>query len=111
MSITYFDEGQGEVQYNSTESEDPPTYLGLITPYELTRTGTNAWKTVTIRIDNAQFKNKLQGGFADFRLNDKGGQLFVSKITIQKPQPQAKMRSVIYKCDTLDYDEEKGGAS
>ena len=91
VTLTYFDEGTGEFefQYNSTSSDEGPDYLGLCYPYVLTRTGTGEWVTTTFKLDNAQFDNKLQGGLADFRLNDKGEQLFVSKISIQKTDPDA----------------------
>jgi hypothetical protein len=86
IEVTYYDRGTSpfRLQYNSTLPDDPPQYLGLITPMDWTRTGTDQWLTHTFHITNAEFANKLQGGLADFRLSDLGDKLYVSEIVIRK---------------------------
>ncbi|WP_158560383.1 Ig-like domain-containing protein [Paenibacillus contaminans] len=86
VEVTYYDLGTSpfELQYNSTLPDDAPNYFGLATPIEVLRTNTEQWVTHTFHITNAEFANKLQNGFADFRLSDKGDKLYVSKIVIKK---------------------------
>ncbi len=97
IAVTYFDAGAVpfQLQYNSTLPDDPPAYLGLATPLDAARYGTNSWKTRVFRIENAEFQNKLQGGLADFRLADNGSKLSLYKVAVSKSPIEQELWDVV----------------
>jgi len=81
--ITFFDEGTNtfNLQYNSNDSSGTNSNYNYKSSV-ITKTGSNAWITVTIVIPNASFRN-AQNNSSDFRISG-GSNVFISKIEIAK---------------------------
>ena len=75
VTITYFDEGTGELQfqYNATNNNNHKNQ-------SFAKTGTNTWITATIALTDASFRKAQHVGY-DFRI---GSVNFIREITITK---------------------------
>lgn len=81
--ITFYDEGTNtfNLQYNSNDSSGTNSNYNYKSSI-ITKTGSNAWITVTIVIPNASFRN-TQNNASDFRISG-GTSVYISKIEIAK---------------------------
>ncbi len=92
LTVTYYDApagGQVWAEYDSTDTTAPVNGAYKSVATQITTTGTNAWKSVTWSLPQADFQEK-ENGASDFRLDGKPGVAVGSVVVSTKPPAGAK---------------------
>ena len=85
ITVEYFDEGSGELrlQYNAEvpQGGDPEKDRIAETKTMATLTNSGEWKTATITLTDAQFRQPVSLTNSDFRLTGSNSPIYVHKVT------------------------------